>query len=649
MKRNLSLLMLLIGFTLLNAKDYQLTSPDGQVILDIAIQKNILFSIACNNKAVIKKSSIGLQLDGKALTGKALQVRKTKISEVNANIVPPVPNKCAVIRDVYKELVICFSNAINLTFRVYNNGVAYRFSSLLKKEVMVNGELLNLQFADETSSFFPKEDALVSHYERMYIPTQLDTLDETAFCSLPVLMDVNGVKVVFSEAAVSDYPHMFMYGTKGNALKAGFPGYVTKAVPNPEGRDRDQIITAADYIAQTKGKRDYPWRVMLIADDDKQLIESNLVYQLSEPSCIDDPSWIKPGKVAWDWYNANNIYGVDFKAGLNTATYKYYIDFAARYGLEYVILDEGWSRTTTDIGACNKAIDVKELTAYGKAKNVGVILWVLWEPLDKDLSILELYKEWGVKGVKVDFMQRADQYMVNFYERVAAEAARQHLVLDFHGSFKPSGLRRKYPNVLSYEGLKGNENNKWSRLITPEHNVTLPFIRMVAGPMDFTPGAMVNCHKQNHKISFQRPESLGTRSHQVAMYVVFESPLQMLCESPSTYYKEDETTRFIAQIPTVWDETRVLDAALADYVVLARRNKDRWYVGAMTDGTARHLELDLSFLPDGKFDMQLMCDGPNAKRYAQDYRLKTIEVDNTCKRMIKLVAGGGFAAVISKK
>ena len=274
---------------------------------------------------------------------------------------------------------------------------------------------------------------------------------------------------------------------------------------------------------------------------------------------------------------------------------------------------------------------------------------MLWEPLDKDLSILELYSSWGVVGVKVDFMQRADQYMVNFYERVAEAAAKNKLIVDYHGSFKPAGLRRAYPNVLSYEGVKGNENNKWSNIITPEHNVTLPFTRMVAGPMDFTPGAMVNATANNHKISFYRPMSLGTRCHQVAMYVVYESPLQMLCESPSTYYKEEETTKFISKIPTVWDETKVLDAKVADYVLIVRKKDDTWYIGAMTDWTPRELEIDFSFLEEGSYIMEVMCDGDNAHNYAQDYNFETMEINSTSHIKIKLASGGGWAAIISKK
>jgi len=649
MKKHLFVILVCFSFPLLKAQTYELSSPDELTSLTVNIKDDVSFSVSYKNTPVIENSIIGLTLEGLPTLGKSPRVKKKTERQVKNVLSPIVPHKSSTIEDEYKELSILFRGNYQLTFRAYNNGVAYRFSTTLKKDVTVNAEKLKLNFADHTTSLFPEEESLVSHYERRYIPTQLDTVPETTFCSLPVLMKVKDVNVLFTEADVYDYPEMFMYGTNGNALKAGFPGYVQQAKAKKGSEDRDQIITSAEFIAKTNGTRDYPWRVMVISDKDGDLIENNLVYQLSRPLKIEETKWIKPGKVAWDWYNANNIYGVDFEAGINTDTYKYYIDFASENGLEYIILDEGWSKTTTNIHECQTDIDVKELVEYGNEKNVGVILWVLWGPLDKDLSVLELYESWGVKGIKVDFMQRADQYMVNYYERVGDAAAHHHLLVDFHGSFKPSGLRRAYPNILTYEGLKGNENNKWSKDITPEHNVTLPFIRMVAGPMDFTPGSMVNTTDLNHRISFDRPMSLGTRSHQVAMYVVYESPLQMLCESPSTYYKEEETTKFISRIPTVWDETKVLEAKVADYVVIARRKNDTWYIGAMTDKTPREIEIDFSFLGEGAYTMEVMLDGLNTHRYAQDYILETTKVDNTQHKKLKLASGGGFAAIISKE
>jgi alpha-glucosidase len=649
MKRAFFLLLVITHATFLSAQKFELTSPDTGIKLIVNINENISFSVLFKDEVIIENSSIDLSLEGLPALGKSAKVKKVIESQSNSILTPVIHQKSSTIRDVYNELSIFFLANYELTFRVYDDGVAYRFSTSLKKDVIVSNESLNLRFSGSTACFFPEESSMISHYERLYKHIKLDTLKESVFCSLPVLMNVNDVHVLVTESDVYDYPCMFMHGTNMNGLDAVFPNYVTEAKPMSGFEDRKQVLTSAGYIAKTSGIRDYPWRVIVITNDDRQLVESTLVYQLASPLKISDTDWILPGKVAWDWYNANNICGVDFPAGINTDTYKYYIDFASEYGLEYVILDEGWSKATTQIQECNPDINVKELVEYGKEKNVGIILWTLWGPLDNDLSTLELYESWGVKGIKVDFMQRADQYMVNFYERVATEAAKRHLLVDFHGSFKPSGLRRAYPNVLTYEGVKGNENNKWSHDITPEHNVTLPFIRMVAGPMDFTPGAMINATADNHRISFNRPMSLGTRCHQVAMYVVYESPLQMLCESPSTYYKEETTTKFISKIPTVWDEAIVLDAKVADYILIARRKDDIWYLGAMTDWTPRELEIDFSFLEEGKYTMEMMSDGFNTDRFAQDYRYETMEIDNVSSKKIKLASGGGWAAIITKR
>lgn len=647
----ISIISVLTGLMPVLGQRYDVSSPDNNIKLSVNTDGKITWSVQYKNKPVISQSEVALTVDQNLVLGQNPKV--TKMTEVTKDeiITAVVPQKASRIRDQYKELTLAFRGNYSIIFRVYNDGVAYRFATSFKKDITVMSELLRLDFTENTSSLFPEEESLMSHCERLYVPARLDTIKDSRFCSLPVLMTVdNSVRVVFTESDVYDYPAMFMYGTSGNGLKANFPKYVLETIPTPGTEDRNERITqTANYIAKTSGTRSFPWRVCIITDDDRKLIENNLVYQLARPSHISDTQWIKPGKVAWDWYNANNIYGVDFKSGINTETYKYYIDFASLHGLEYVILDEGWSKTTTNIVESNPDIDVPELVRYGKTKNVGIILWVLWKPLDQNLTeILKTYNAWGVKGIKVDFMQRSDQYMVNYYERVASEAAKYQLLADFHGAFKPTGLGRTYPNVVSYEGVKGNENNKWSADVTPEHTTTIPFIRMTAGPMDFTPGAMSNAQADNYRISFNRPMSLGTRCHQVAMYVVFESPLQMLCDAPSRYYREKETTEFISKIPSVWDETIVLQAQVSDYVVVARRNGDVWYVGAMTDWTPRDLEIDLSFLPEGTYKMEIMKDGVNADMYAEDYKRETTSVTKGSKVKISMAKGGGWAAIISK-
>jgi len=642
-------LMLLFGVISLSAKQLEVSSPDGQVVVTVQVNDVISWSATLKGQPMITDAVVSMTLADKTL-GKAPRLSKQAVKVIKNQIKPVVPHKDALIDDHCQELTMTFKGGYNLVFRAYNDGVAYRFVKTDGKVSEVMDEQMDLNFPSGAACYFTEEVSTYSHNESWYPYVKLADLTDKQFCCLPLLVELPGkAKVLVTETALHDYPGMFLRSNGKAGFVTKFPPYVLETVPSRRGADRNDMITKeAPYIAKVNGAKSFPWRVFVLADNDATLVESNLTYQLSEPCVLEKTDWIKPGKVAWDWYNANNIFGVDFKSGINTETYKYYIDFASENAIEYIILDEGWTKSTTQITACNPNIDVKALIDYGKQKNVGIILWVLWKPLDADMTtILETYANWGAKGIKVDFMQRNDQYMVASYERIAAECARLNLLVDYHGAFKPSGLRRKYPNVLTYEGVKGNENNKWSADITPEHNLTLPFTRMVAGPMDYTPGAMLNAHPINHKVSYERPMGLGTRCHEVAKYVVYESPLQMMCESPSIYKKEQETVDFITRIPTVWDETKVLAAAVADYIVVARRKGTTWYIGAMTDATPRKLEISLDFLSDGAYTMTVMKDGINADRYAQDYIREVKQVDKSGRLLIDLASGGGFAAILA--
>lgn len=633
------------------SQSFQLDSPDGNLQIRVEIADQISWSAFLDGDRVIERVQVGMDFSEAPDFGHHATVKTHHIQSHSSMIYPIVPHKDAEIKDEYNECSIEFKDRYRLNFRAYNDGMAYQFIDEGKKERKVNAEQLTLSFPEETSSLFPQEASIYSHNERTYLNKSLTDITRDELCSLPALFITGDTKILLTETALHDYPGMFLRGNGNFTVDALFPNYVLEAVPDENGPDRSQNITKeADYIAKVSGRRRYPWRVFIITNDDRKLVASNLTYQLARPTAIENTNWIKPGKVAWDWYNANNIFGVDFKSGINSATYKYYIDFAAVHNLEYVILDEGWSKSTTEILDFNPAIDLQELISYGDGKDVGIILWVLWRPLYDQLhNVLETYKSWGVKGVKVDFMQRNDQYMVNAYEKMAKACAQNELIIDFHGSFKPSGLRRMYPNVINYEGVKGAEHNKWSRDITPEHNVTIPFTRMVAGPMDYTPGAMYNRQKNNYGISFERPMSQGTRAHQVAMYIVYEAPLQMLCESPSTYYKEQETLDFIKKIPTVWDKTIVLEGVVGDYIAIARKHGDKWFLGAMTDWDARSLDINLSFLGDGSFEMDMLKDGINAGRFAEDYKIDRLDVNNRTKVTIDMSAGGGWAAIITGK
>jgi len=475
----------------------------------------------------------------------------------------------------------------------------------------------------------------------------MDTLSGNHLASLPSLFMSGGINILITEADIRDYPGMWITGDGNGGVTSQFPAYPAAV---KQLNDRNVYVTAREnFIARTSGTRTWPWRVFVITRDDAGLVESEMVYRLGAPPAPgSDFSWVRPGKVAWDWYNANNLFGVDFRAGLNNDTYKYYIDFAAENGIEYVILDEGWYNIG-DVLDEAEGVDVRELCVSAASKNVGIILWVIWKTFyDQIDEALAQYSKWGVKGIKVDFMQRDDQWMVNYYHEVVAKAAEHRMLVDFHGAYKPDGIERTWPNAITREGVKGLEHNKWSTECNPEHNVTLPFTRMVAGPMDYTPGAMVNMQRRDFTPVFYRPASQGTRVHQMAMYVVYESPLQMLADSPSNYKRNQECTGFITGVPVTWDETRVVAAKTGDYIIIARRKGDTWYLGAMTDWNARTLEADLSFLPQGEYMMEIFSDGINADKHGEDYRHVTLKAGSPVRLEISMAPGGGWVARMAR-
>jgi alpha-glucosidase len=624
---------------------YELRSPDGRLEIRIRTANRVHYDLLLKGHALLEDCTLSLDVEHKKL-GDNPKVIDTKQRSYDQIVEPIVRQKFAKIRDNYNELRLTMEGGYAVVFRAYNEGAAYRLETLLpEKQVKVYGEEASFNFPRDLVVYYPQEDSFFSHNERKYLPQHLSEISSEFIGSLPAVVDAGeGAKVAIAESDLEDYPGLFLRGTGGNGLAATFPPY---PLEEKLERDRDfRVVKSADYIAITSGTRSFPWRVLGIAEKDGDLLTNQIVYLLEKPSLLQDTSWIKPGKVAWDWWNANNIYGVDFKAGINTQTYRYYVDFAAKYGIPYIILDEGWYKLGNILQVVPE-INMPELTAYAKEKNVGIILWVVWKTLDDQLiPALDQYEKWGIKGIKVDFMQRNDQLLVDYFYKVSRETGKRKMLVDFHGAQKPASMTRTWPNLISTEGVRGMEWSKWSADSEPKHNVTLPFTRMFLGPMDYTPGAMRNASKANFAPIFGQPMALGTRCHQLAMYVVYESPLQMLSDSPSNYMREPEIMDFLGPVPTEWDETKVLDARIADYVVVARRNGSDWYVGAMTDWTPRDLEIDLSFLPEGSFTMEAYQDGINADRYASDYRRVTLPVDRTTKLKLPLAAGGGWAARI---
>jgi len=625
--------------------NYTLLSPDNRIEVKIRAADRIRYDVSFKGKPILHDAQISMDVEHKVL-GANPKVLRTKQGSEDKILEPVVRQKFAKIREKYKELRLEFDGGYAVVFRAYNEGVAYRFeTSLPQAQVHVYNEEGIFNFASDHTVYYPQEESFFSHNERKYLPQQMSSIAPAAIASLPAVIDAgDGAKVALAESDLEEYPGLWLHGTSGPALAATFPPYPLKEKLE---RDRDfKVVESADYIAVTKGTRSYPWRVIGVAEKDGDLLTNQLVWLLEKSSQVQDTSWIKPGKVAWDWWNANNVYGVDFKSGVNTETYKYYIDFAAKYGIPYIILDEGWYKLGNVLDVVPE-INIPELIAYGKQKNVGVILWVVWKTLDDQmLPALDQFAKWDVKGIKVDFMQRSDQLLINFYNKLSYEAAKRKMLVDFHGDQKPSVMTRTWPNLISTEGVRGLEWDKWSAETDPLHDVTLPFTRMFLGPMDFTPGAMLNAQKESFRSIHDRPMSQGTRCHQLAMYVVYESPLQMLSDSPSNYLREPEAMEFLAPVPSEWDETKVLDGKIAEYVVVARRNGKDWYVGAMTNWTPRELEIDLSFLPDGHFSMVSYQDGVNADRFGSDYRQVKGEVSESTKLKLKLAPGGGWAARI---
>ena len=622
----------------------ELSSPDRQLLVTIDTGGHLAFAVSHRGTELVLPTPIGMTLAGLGTLGDKPRLAGQQRRSIDTTVRPVVAQKSREVRDHYNSLQLDFAGGYALEVRAYNEGIAYRFHTSLPGQVTVEDEQAGVRLRPQDTLYWPQEKSMQSHNEHYY---QALTVGDAAgkLVGVPALVRDGGVHLVFTESGLRDYPGLYLHGEEAG-LRAVFPKV---ALAETARDDRNVPVTQeAPYIARTAGKRSFPWRILGISADAGGLLLNQMPYLLAEPQELKETAWIKPGKVAWDWYNGNKLYGVPFKSGLDTRTYRHYIDFAADNGLEYIIMDEGWYKLG-DLLAVKPEIDMPELMGYAKQRGVGIILWVSWKTLDTQMTAaLDQFARWGAAGIKVDFMQRSDQWMVNYYERVAREAAARRLLVDFHGSFKPSGLQRTWPNVLTFEGVKGLENNKWSDKQTPEHDVTLPFIRMFAGPVDYTPGAMSNAHRKDFVASFDRPMSQGTRAHQLAMYMIYESPLQMLADSPSQYRANPSSLEFIRQVPVEWDESRVLHAELGRYVAMARRRGDTWYVGAMTGADGRDLELDLSFLGDGGYQLDSMEDGPNAGVFATDVQKGGASVSRSSRLTMRLAPGGGWAAIIRK-
>lgn len=621
-------------------KKVSVSSPEGRLTVEVNVSDGISYSVLSGDDVVLKDCRLGLVLERETL-GVRPRLKSVKRFAVDENIRREVPIKNAVVKNRANGVRLQMKNGWAVEFRAYDDAVAYRFLTEKKGKIKVVDEVCEVPLPRDYRLTMSQCGSFRQNYEERYVHLDAGEYNQDSPLNyLPLYMQTPaGYQVLFSETAVEDYPHMFLKGMADTGLKAVFPPV---ALEVEQQFDRFLIPTKnADYIADTDGSRPFPWRFFVVSKDARDIVANEIEYILATPNVISDTSWIRPGQVAWDWWNGRQAWGVDFKAGCNEDTYKYFIDFASKYGVKYIILDEGWAVSTADPFHSNKDINMPRLIQYGKEKGVDLILWLTWLEVERNFNLFEEYEKWGIGGVKIDFMDRSDQWMVNYYERVCKEAAKHHLLVDFHGSFKPAGLERKYPNLISYEGVLGLEQGGRCK---PENTNWLPFIRNAVGPMDFTPGGMINVQPDHNHTTGEVAMASGTRAYQMALYVLFTSGIQMLADTPSQYYENAECTEFITSVPAVWDETRVLIAEPGKYCVMARRSGNKWFIGGFNDNDERDLDVDLSFIKEGNRRLTLFTDGVNANRKAVDYKKTETTVGSTLR--VHMARNGGFAGVI---
>ena len=644
-------------------KSYTIHSPDRTIGITLTVGNRIAYEVRVDGRTVVAPTPVAMTLDDGTVWGGSAQPSRIRKGMVDTSFATPFYIKKRVA-DHYNWLRADFRQGFAIELRAYDDGVAYRFISTTDRSLVVASEEAGAAFPEDWTCWVPYVrdcdgteivpfgSQFKTSFENLYTVTRLSKLDPARLAFLPLVVAADdGVKLCFTEADLQAYPGMyFNYPGQGYSLRGIFAPYPKRTHDGGHDNLQNVVDEYDNFIAKAAPQTSFPWRTILIAREDRQLLDNDMVMRLAEPSRLEDGSWIRPGLAAWEWWNDWGLHGVGFEAGINTPTYKHYIDFAARNGIAYLVMDDGWSKDKTDLmSGGSDRLDLEEVLRYAKEKDVGIILWAGYRAFDRDMErVVSYFAEMGVKGFKVDFMDRDDQKIVDFLHRAARVCAEHRMLLDFHGIFKPTGLNRTWPNIINYEGVFGLEQMKWSPETVDQvtYDVTMPFIRMVAGTMDYTQGAMRNATRRNYRPVNTEPMSQGTRCRQLAEYIVFESPLNMLCDSPSNYLKEPECFGFIASVPTVWDRTEALDGKLGERIAIARQSGDTWYVGALTNWDAREVVLDLSFLKGDGWKVESFSDGRNAHRAACDYVKRTEMLPADKKLTVKMAPGGGFAARI---
>ena len=658
MKNNKKLCLAILSLLLLirNAsfaakeKKYVLSSPDGTLKVEISAGNELAYQVMHGNDTILSHSNIGLVLENGTIVGKTPRITGERRRKIKDNIESPFYRFKEFVA-TGNELDLKLKGGFGIIFRAYNEGVAYRFYTTQSSDIIIKEEQAEFNFKEDYTAYLPyttnDKKPMAMAYQNVYDITPLSKA-QPKLAFLPVTVDCSSVKLTLLESDLEAYPDMFVQSQQGKyGLKGVFAPYPAKTDFYP-WRKQEYVTETTDFISRSRGSRSYPWRVLAITEKDTDMPVNNLVYALASPNRIGDTSWIKTGKVAWDWWNDWNLKGVPFKAGINMDTYKYYIDFASRNGLEFIVLDEGWyAPKSGDMLTVIPELDLPELIAYGKSKGVEIVLWTVFNVLDSQLeAACKKYADMGIKGFKVDFLDRDDQTAVEMVYRIAEMTARYKLILDLHGIYKPTGINRTYPHIINFECVFGMEEVKWTDIKNnmPLYDVTFPYIRMMAGPVDYTPGAMRNATKADWRAMYYTPASMGTRCHQLAAYIVHDSPFTMLCDAPTNYLNEQECVDFIASLPVEVDSTFIASGELGKYIVTVRKKDVNWYIGGMTNWDERDVQLDFSFLPEGmSYTAVLFKDGVNANKQAEDYRKETIRIDKDSRLTLHLASGGGFA------
>ena len=645
-------LLLLIGNASFAAKEkkYVLSSPDGTLKVEISAGNELAYQVMHGNDTILSHSNIGLVLENGTIVGKTPRITGERRRKIKDNIESPFYRFKEFVA-TGNELDLKLKGGFGIIFRAYNEGVAYRFYTTQSSDIIIKEEQAEFNFKEDYTAYLPyttnDKKPMAMAYQNVYDIIPLSKA-QPKLAFLPVTVDCGSVKLTLLESDLEAYPGVFVQSQQGKyGLKGVFAPYPAKTDFYP-WRKQEYVTETTDFISRSRGSRSYPWRVLAITEKDTDMPVNNLVYALASPNRIGDTSWIKTGKVAWDWWNDWNLKGVPFKAGINMDTYKYYIDFASRNGLEFIVLDEGWyDPKSGDMLTVIPELDLPELIAYGKSKGVEIVLWTVFNVLDSQLeAACKKYADMGIKGFKVDFLDRDDQTAVEMVYRIAEMTARYKLTLDLHGIYKPTGINRTYPHIINFESVFGMEEVKWTDIKNnmPLYDVTFPYIRMMAGPVDYTPGAMRNATKADWRAMYYTPASMGTRCHQLAAYIVHDSPFTMLCDAPTNYLNEQECVDFIASLPVEVDSTFIASGELGKYIVTVRKKDVNWYIGGMTNWDERDVQLDFSFLLEGmSYTAVLFKDGVNANKQAEDYRKETIRIDKDSRLTLHLASGGGFA------